>query len=120
MKKGCFIKAIFIITILTAAIIYWIDHNGREFLFHEGKNLAKQYIVDDFENQFKFIKDSPQKDSLKSVLNTTLFNLEKFHDLSDDELTIILAKFEASLKDSIISSKELKELNLLVSERITK
>lgn len=120
MKKGCFIKAIFILTILTAVIIYWIDHNGKEFLFQQGKNFAKKYIVDDFENQFKFIKDSPQKDSLKSVLNTTLFNLEKFHDLSDEQLDIIYSKFEASLKDSIISSKELKELNLLVSERINK
>ncbi len=120
MKKGCFLKAIFILTILAALIIYWIDHEGKEFLFQQGKNLAKKYIVDDFENQFKFIKDSPQKDSLETMLNTALFNLEKFRDLSDEELDIIYSKFEASLNDSIISSKELKELNILVNERFRK
>jgi len=120
MRKGCFIKAVIIITILTAVIFYWIDHEGKEFLFQQGKSLAKKYIVDDFENQFNFIKDSPQKDSLETVLNNTLFNLEKFRDLSDKELDIIYSKFKVSLNDSIITSTELKELNILVNERFRK
>lgn len=120
MKKGCFIKSIFILTIFTAAIIYLIENKGKDFFFRQGKDLAKEFLVNDFQSELSFVIDSPQKDSLKLLLKDIAFNLEKFSNLSDDEVTIILSKFEIAFSDSIISKSELSDLKKIFKERLEK
>lgn len=120
MKNGCFIKTIFVVTILTAAIIYLIENKGKEFLFRQGKDLAREFLVGDFDNKFNFVKKSPQKDSLKILIDSISFNLENFSDLSDEESANIISKFDMFLTDSIISMTELKELKDIVKERLAK
>jgi hypothetical protein len=110
MKPGCFLKSIVILTIIIAVIMYIIQHKS-ELFFKPGKKIITGIIMDDWEHQFSFVKNTREKSELKNALETYIDSL-KMQDIPDEnEINKIAGMVKAAAADSIISSDELKEIS---------
>lgn len=120
MKSGCFLKSIIILTILIAAILYIVQHKS-ELFFKPGKKIISGVFMDNWDKDFNFVKNTPEKSELRQSLKTFIDSL-KMKDIPDEkELDKIALMVKAAAVDSIISASELKEisenLKLLKNER---
>ena len=70
MKKGCFIKAIIVLTIVVASITYILQNKFNDYIFTPGKKIILPLFVKEFKSKLTYVKDSPQKDSLYVMLKT--------------------------------------------------
>lgn len=114
MKKGCFIKSIIVITMLTAVIVYIVKYKFDDFILKPGKELLSGVIIDEWVKEIDVVKDSPEKDSLKSMVSKLISEIETKEVLFDDNFKSIMSVVSASVQDSII---EISELNY-ISEKI--
>jgi hypothetical protein len=120
MKPGCFLKSIIILTIIVAAIMYIIQHKS-ELFFEHGKKIIAGTFLDNWNEQFNYVKDTPEKAELKNSLKTYIDSL-KPKDIPDEkDIDNILNMVRSAASDSIISKDELrdisKKLTLLKNER---
>ena len=117
MTKGCFIKGIFILTIVVGVLVYLIQTKSNEWIIKPGKSLLTKVSRTAVDKNLVIIKDSPEKDSLKAILgdffNQKMFTMNSFSDKMFDPLVDSLKKFS---KDSIISIKELNNIKLVLKK----
>jgi hypothetical protein len=119
MKKGCFIKIIIILTILIAAVSYIIENHFDDFVLKPGKNIIKDLVFKDVNKRMEHVKNSPEKDSLKVLLNGFVFpKLRKEHKLNNEEFEDLIDSIETTLNDSVISSAELKNLKIIFKKEL--
>ena len=110
MKPGCFLKSIIILTILVAAIMYIIQHKS-EVLFEPGKKIVAGFLIKDWNKNLVFVKNTPEKKKLKEKLESYIKDL-KFRDVPEDkDINNIVEMIKSAVKDSIITSDELKEIS---------
>ena len=118
MKKGCFLQAVIIGTILIAAAAYIIENKFDEWFLKPGKELLLSEIVKNWDNDLKYIYESEQKDSLKNLLTYYVDNIKSLDELTAlDEKSFINA-FDSVIEDSIISNEEISKLTSLVEKEI--
>ncbi len=111
MKTGCFIKSVIILTILVASILYIIQNKMDDFVLNPGKNIVHSFLQKKVDKELVFVKDSPQKDSLKIMIDSYLKNLKKLSEFSDDSIKSIIDSVKISIVDSTITENELKKLS---------
>ena len=120
MKPGCFLKTIIILTILVAAIMYIIQHKSDIF-FKQGKKIIAEAILDDWDREFNYVKDTPEKSELKDSLWSYIENIKPQNIPDDKKIDSIMNMVRSAALDSIISKAELKEISkdllLLKNER---
>lgn len=110
MKTGCFLKSIIILTIIVAAILYIIQHKS-ELFFEPGKKLLTEAFLDDWDNNFNFVRNTSEKSELKNTLKSYIDSL-KLKDIPDEEQIKRIAELvKSAASDSIISKDELKEIS---------
>jgi predicted polyphosphate/ATP-dependent NAD kinase len=114
MKKGCFIKSIVVLTILTAAVLYIVKYKFDDFVLKPGKQILSGVIIEEWAKEIEVVKDSPEKDSLKSMVSKLITGIESKEALFNDNFKSIMSVVSASVQDSII---EISELNY-ISEKI--
>lgn len=114
MKKGCFIKSIVILTIITAAVVYIVKYKFDDFVLKPGKQMLSGVIIDEWAKEIEAVKDSPEKDSLKILVSNLLTKIKSNEALFDDNFKSIMSIVSASVQDSLI---EISELNY-ISEKI--
>ncbi|QQS37977.1 MAG: hypothetical protein IPM56_08585 [Ignavibacteriales bacterium] len=107
MKKGCFIKSIIILTILTAAVVYIIKYKFDDFILKPGKQLLAGALVDEWTEKIDFVKNSPEKDSLKNMVTGILSSVKKEDLVTDESLKSVMAYVSEIVKDSIVETSEL-------------
>jgi hypothetical protein len=110
MKKGCFIKGIILLTIIVASITYIIQNKFNDFIFTPGKKLILPIFVNDFKKNLKYVKDSPQKDSLNLFIKNYLEDSKNIKELSDSSLKPLVREIYNITSDSVISPAELKNI----------
>ena len=124
MKKGCFVKAIIVLTILVAAILY-IVQNHLDTILTPGKKTLKKLALSGVENDLAYVKSGPEKDSLLVLLNDYIDRkFDKIKNLSeknDENLEINIDKFIDSIsiyviKDSLIDEEELSKIKIIINE----
>jgi hypothetical protein len=71
-------------------------------------------IVDEWAKEIESVKDSPQKDSLKVIVNDLLKSLKNKETVFNDRVKSIMMTISTSVEDSIIESRELN----FISEKI--
>jgi hypothetical protein len=102
MKKSCFIQVIIFLTILTAAIVYFIDNHFQDVVVNPGKKMISGMILDEFDEKYK------EKDSLKVILNELLLdkkNNDKNYSFENyDEL---FDSIDFIFRDSLIDKSEI-------------
>jgi|GEM_PF-736295 len=118
MKKGCFIKIIFFVTILVAVIVYLIENNYTDLLLNPGKNIILTAIDNNWDEDFEYLKNSPEKDSLRTLLKFYIKELKSFGDINDERSEKFFDLFNGAIDDSIITVSELSELTYLIKKKL--
>ena len=116
MKKGCFIKAVIVVTIFVAAAIYIIQYKLDDWFSNPTKKFLLNQAVHDWENEVKHINASVQKDSLRALLIDYIENIKSMEDVVNLEEENFLKEFNLVIEDSLITSKEISKLTLLLKK----
>ncbi|MCW9095059.1 MAG: hypothetical protein OQJ74_04365, partial [Ignavibacteriaceae bacterium] len=114
MKKGCFLNAVIIGTILIAAAVYIIENKFDEWFLKPGKELVLNEIINNWDNEFKYIHASPQKDSLKNLLVYYVDNIKSLDEVVHINEKSFANEFESVIEDSLITNNEISKLTTLV------
>jgi hypothetical protein len=110
MKKGCFIKAIIILTIIVASITYILQNKFNDFIFKPGKKIILPLFVNEFKSKLNSVKESPQKDSLYVLIKNYIEDAKNMHDLSDENLKPLVVRFGNIIADSAVTTSELNSI----------
>jgi len=116
MKKGCFIQSVIIVTILIAAIVYIVKYKLEDWLVKPGKKLILSEVSKNWEKEAAYIKESVEKDSLKSLMKYYLENIKTKEDVVNLEQDIFFTEFKLSIEDSLITDNEISNLTLLMKK----
>ncbi|NWG27741.1 MAG: hypothetical protein HXY48_04315 [Ignavibacteriaceae bacterium] len=112
MKKGCFIKGVVIVTILIAAVVYIIQYKLDDWFFKPAKKIIISEVAENWENEFRYINDSAQKDSLKMLLIYYLENVKSMKDVVNLDEEFFIKEFDKIVEDSIITDNEISLLTM--------
>ena len=118
MKKGCFIKTVILGTVLIATLVYIIENKLDDWVISPGKKFVLNKIVQNWDSELKYVYASPQKDSLKNLLNYYVENIQPLDDVAYKDENNFGEKLNLVLEDSIITKDEITELTLLVKKEI--
>jgi len=118
MKKGCFIQSVVIATILIAVVVYIIKYKLDDWLVKPGKELILTELTKNWENETANIKESIEKDSLKSLMKYYLENIKTMEEVVNLEEDIFFSEFELSIEDSLITDNEISNLTLLMKKEL--
>ncbi len=116
MKKSCFIQAVVIVTIFVAAIIYIIQYKLDDWFFKPAKNIVVSEAAKNWGTDFKHIKDSAQKDSLKALLFYYLEDIKSMEEVVNLDTEIFAKEFNQVIEDSIISDEDISKLTFLLKK----
>lgn len=118
MKKGCFLNAVIIGTILIAAAVYIVENKFDEWFLKPGKELVLNEIINNWDNEFKYIYASPQKDSLKILLVYYVDNIKSLDEVVLTNEKSFANEFESVIEDSLITKNEISKLTTLVKKEL--
>jgi tRNA C32,U32 (ribose-2'-O)-methylase TrmJ len=116
MKKGCFLRIIIIITILTAVVLYLVTYKFNEVILNPGKSL----IINQINRDLEYVKDSPEKDSLKQLIKDYIHSIKKVDKLSDKSIGEFIDTLRVALSDSVIDDREYKSLYNILHTKVEK
>ena len=114
MKKGCFLKLVFIITILVASVLYIVQNKFDEIFLNPGKKLITELIEENWETELSYITDTEEKDSLKSLLHFYVEGIKTVNEISEDKHEELFELLENTFTDSLISKEELLKISKIV------
>ncbi|RKY93851.1 MAG: hypothetical protein DRQ01_03765 [Ignavibacteriae bacterium] len=114
MKKGCFLKLVFIITILVASVLYIIENKFDDIFLKPGKKLLTELIEDNWETELGYITGTAEKDSLKSLLHFYVEGIKTVNEISEDKHEELFELLEITFLDSLITKEELLEITKFV------
>ena len=110
MKKGCFIIAISILTIILAVVIY-------VFKFHEDKvfSFVKPMIIGKSEEEFykkiDNLENNTNADSLKKIVGLYIKNLDISKEVTVEQINDFFEKANQAVSDGEIDSLELENIS---------
>jgi hypothetical protein len=114
MKKGCFVRAIIIITILTAALLYIVKHKFHDLIFIPGKHV----VISKLNKKLDFLKDSPEKDSLKILIDDYVNNIKDTKDINDESIQAFADSLSNIVQDGVVNKTELRNFSEIVKKQI--
>jgi tRNA C32,U32 (ribose-2'-O)-methylase TrmJ len=116
MKKGCFIQSVVIVTILIAVAVYIIKYKLDDWLVKPGKELILTELSNNWEKETAYIKESVEKDSLKSLMKYYLENIKTMKEVVNLDEEIFLNELDRATEDSFITKKEISKLSSLLKK----
>ena len=119
MKKGCFITAIVVATIVIGAAMYIFQNHFDTLILNPGKKLIAGFIENEFETKLVNVVDSPEKRELKRHIRDYSNNIEKYKNITEEDINKVINSIDSAILDSIISKSELEEIKQL-SKRLSK
>ena len=119
MRKGCFLKIIITLTILIAVVLFIVENHFDDFIRKPGEKIIKDLVFKDVNREMEFVKNTPEKDSLKSLIDNFIYNkLHKEHRINTEEIADLIDSVKMVLKDSVINSAEIGKLKLIFKKEI--
>ena len=118
MKKSCFLKFIIIFTIVLAAIIYLVQNKFDELFLEQGKEFVISVIEENWNTELGYVIDSPEKDSLKTLMSFYISRIQSTGNLSDERTEAVIDYLEQTFKDSLIEIEELSHINKLIKHAL--
>ncbi|OGU66447.1 MAG: hypothetical protein A2W30_07700 [Ignavibacteria bacterium RBG_16_36_9] len=116
MKKGCFIQAVVIVTVLVAAAIYIIQYKLDDWFIKPTKKFLVSEAIKNWDNEVKHINESVQKDSLRSLMIYYIENVKSMEEVVNLEEEKFIKEFNLVIKDSLITDEEISKLTLLLKK----
>jgi hypothetical protein len=110
MKKSCFIRSIFILTIITGVIVYFVQTKWDDI-----KNMLADVPRKGIEKTLVKFKESPEKDSLKALLDDFFTKrLVNFHQISNNMFDPLVTSLNEVGPDSLIDSDKLNDIKQII------
>jgi hypothetical protein len=110
MKKSCFIRSIFILTIITGVIVYLVQTKWDDI-----KNMLADVPRKGIEKTLVKFKESPEKDSLKALLDDFFTKrLVNFHQISNKMFDPLVTSLNEVSPDSLIDSDKLNNIKQIL------
>ena len=116
MKKGCFIQAVVIVTILVAAAVYIIQYKLDDWFIKPTKKFLVSEVVKNWDNEVKHINESVQKDSLKTLMIYYMENIKSSEEVVNLDEEKFSKEFNLVIEDSLITDEEISKLTLLLKK----
>lgn len=117
MKKGCFITAIVVFTILLGVALYIFQNHFYTLVLNPGKKLVAGFVKDELEQKLEFVVDSPEKTELKKMIKEYSTDTEALKMLKEKDIDRIVTTIESAMSDSVIQKSELKEISLIIKSK---
>ena len=114
MKKGCFVKTIVFLTLVTAVLLYLINYKFNSIIINPGKKI----IINQMTDQMHFVKKSPEKDSLKNLIRIYVERLKTLDKVSKRQIGDFADTLEIALKDSVINRSEYEHLYHILNQKV--
>jgi hypothetical protein len=112
MKKSCFIRSVFVLTIVTGVIVYLVQTKWDSI-----KNMLADVPRKGIEKSLVKFKESPEKDTLKTLLDEFftkhLVNFNSFSNKMFDPLVTSLTNFSS---DSLLDGYELNQIKQILKK----
>ena len=112
MKKSCFIRSVFVLTIVTGVIVYLVQTKWDSI-----KNMLADVPRKGIEKSLIKIKESPEKDTLKTLLDEFfskhLVNFNSFSNKMFDPLVTSITNFSS---DSLLDGYELNQIKQILKK----
>lgn len=118
MKKSCFLQIVIIGTIIIAAVIYIVETKFDEWFLEPGKKLVMNEIVKNWDVDMAYIRDTQEKDSLKSLLIFYVDNFQSLGDVAQIEDSGIMNEYDRIIEDSIITDREIAKITSLINKEL--
>ena len=117
MKKGCFITAVVVFTILRGAALYIFQNHFDTLVLNPGKKLLAGFVKDELEEKLEYVVDSPEKIELKMLIRDFSKNTEALKKLKENDINKLITTIESAMNDSIIQKSELEEISLIIKSK---
>lgn len=112
MKKGCFIRSIFVLTIITGVIVYLIQTKWDII-----KNMLADVPRKGIEKTLVKFKESPEKDTLKTLLDDFFTkHLVNFNQLNNKMFEPLVTSLNESSPDSLINRHKLNQIKQILKK----
>jgi hypothetical protein len=118
LKKGCFLKIIIILTILVAVILYIFQYHLDDWIIHPTKEFFSELFVSGVDDELSFIHESPEKDSLRTLLKVYLQDkYTNTKELSNKDIDWLVDSVKVVVRDSIITREDLNKIKNLIEQK---
>jgi len=112
MKKSCFIRSVFVLTIITGVIVYLIQTKWDTI-----KNLLADVPRKGIEKTLVKYKESPEKDTLKAILDDFFTKrLVNFNQLNNNMFDPLVTSLKESSPDSLINTEKLNQIKQILKK----
>jgi hypothetical protein len=118
MKKGCFITAIFVITLIVGAALFIFQNHFDTLVLNPGKKLLANFVKKDLEEKLEVVIDSPEKTELKKLIKNYSENTEALKKLKKKDIEEIISFIESAVSDSVIKKSELEEISQIIESKL--
>jgi len=114
MKKGCFISAVVIFTLVVITVVYLFKTKGN-FLKEYGKTRIFNIAVNNFDDKLKNVEPSLYKDSLKIALHNFVGKIEQIpFDSAMEQLQSVMNEAAFFVHDGKVDSVDFNELKKVI------
>ena len=113
MKKGCFVKTIIFLTVITAVLLYLINHKFSALITNPGKD----FLISQMNKEMRFVRSSPEKDSLKNLITVYVKKMKSLDKVSEHQIGDFADSLKIALKDSVINESEYKNLYHILNRK---
>jgi type IV secretory pathway VirD2 relaxase len=112
MKKSCFIRSVFVLTIITGVIVYLVQTKWDTI-----KNLLADVPRKGIEKTLVKYKESPEKDTLKALLDDFFTKrLINFNQLNNNMFDPLVTSLKESSHDSLINTEKLNQIKQILKK----
>ena len=118
MKTGCLIKGLIASTIFFAVVFYITTNKLDDYFVNPIKNFSVKYITKDLKDDWRFVKETPEKDLLLSQVNYFAKDLAKLNTVHLNAITDVLDSIKFYLKDSLVTQNDLENIKVLIEEKL--
>ncbi|MCK9426733.1 MAG: hypothetical protein M0Q21_11895 [Ignavibacteriaceae bacterium] len=118
MKSGCLIKALIASTIFFAVVFYIATNKLDDYFVKPVKDFSIKYFTKDLKDQFKHVKETPEKDSLFAQINYFTNNLKDLNTVHLDAVSEVLDSIEFFIGDSVVTQKDLENFKVIIEAKL--
>jgi len=118
MKPGCLIKALIASTIFFAIVFYIVTTKMDDYFVKPIKKFSVNYIVKDLKNEWKYIKETPEKDSLFVQINNFTQNMTKMPTVHLNAVSEVVDSIKYYLSDSLVTPAELESIKAIIEKKL--
>ena len=115
MKKGCFISAVVVFTILVGAVVYFVKYK-KDFFKNFSKEKIIRVAVNEFDKKLNDVKSSVYRDSMKIAVHNFLEESKKVNfDSAITRLQNVMDEARFLYHDGIVDSTDYNHIKLILN-----